>query len=261
MGVRETDLRISKMANRLRLTFLRDHLPEVFERVTAAQMTPRDAIAFALQQEVDQREANHFKQALQAAHFPWVKSLDEFDFGAQPSLNPGLIRELAKLEWIDANENVAFFGASGVGKTHLAIALGYMAIQKNYSVRFYEADKLIAALEKAAREGMLESKLKEINRYRLLIIDEIGYVPFSPAAAHIFFDLVSRRYEKKSLMITSNRPPSEWNLVFADQAVTASILDRLLHHCTAMSILGDSYRMREHRRSAAEKGLLPKTNA
>lgn len=260
MGVRETDVRISQMANRLRLTFLRDHLAEVLESVTAAKMTARDAISYALQKEVAQRETNHFKQALRAAHFPWVKTLEEFDFSAQPSIDSGVIQDLSKLEWIDAGENVAFFGSSGVGKTHLAIALGYMAIKSNYSVRFYDAAALLAALEKAAKEDMLEAKLKEINRYRLLIVDEIGYVPFSPGAAHIFFDLVSRRYEKKSLMITSNRPPSEWNLIFADQAVTASILDRLLHHSTALSILGDSYRMREHRRQAVEKGLLPKSN-
>lgn len=131
MGVRETDVRISQMANRLHLTFLRDHLAEVLESVTAAQMTARDAISYALQKEVAQRETNHFKQALRAAHFPWVKTLEEFDFSAQPSIDSGVIQDLSKLEWIDAGENVAFFGSSGVGKTHLAIALGYMAVKSN----------------------------------------------------------------------------------------------------------------------------------
>ena len=141
---------------------------------------------------------------------------------------------------------------------HLALALGYKALEHNYSVRFYSAAALLSMLEKAAREDVLEARLKEINKYQLLIIDEIGYLPFSPAAAHLLFQVIARRYEKKSVMITSNRPPSEWHLIFADQAASTSLLDRILHHSTSLSILGSSYRMREHRREAAAKGLLPK---
>lgn len=119
-----------------------------------------------------------------------------------------------------------------------------MVLNSNYSVRFYDTEALLVALEKAVKEGMLGEKLKEIKRYRLLNVDEIGFVPFSPRVTHIFFDLVSWRYETKSLMTTSNRPPSEWNFIFAGQAVMASILDRLLQYFTALSILGDSYQMR-----------------
>lgn len=175
MGMRQTDERISQKADRLHLTFLRDHLPEVLESIMAANMTTREAFDFAFGKEIEQREINRFKQALQAA-----------------------------------------------------------------------------------REDVLEARLKEINKYQLLIIDEIGYLPFSPAAAHLLFQVIARRYEKKSVMITSNRPPSEWHLIFADQAASTSLLDRILHHSTSLSILGSSYRMREHRREAAAKGLLPK---
>lgn len=258
MSLKETDAGISRKADRLRLTFLRDHLTEVLETINAAHMTVRDGLDYALGKEVEQRDANHFKQSLHVAHFPTIKKLEDFDFSAQPSIDPGVINELSKLEWISAGENVAFFGAPGVGKTHLALALGYKALEHNYSVRFYPAAALLALLEKASREGCLEAKLKEINKYQLLIIDEIGYLPFLPSAAHVLYQLVSRRYEKKSIMITSNRPPSEWHLIFADQAAATSILDRLLHHSTALSILGSSYRMREHRREAVNKGLLPK---
>ena len=137
MGMRQTDERISQKADRLHLTFLRDHLPEVLESIMAANMTTREAFDFAFGKEIEQREINRFKQALQAAHFPCIKRLEDFDFSAQPSIDPGTIQELAKLEWIGTGENVAFFGAPGVGKTHLALALGYKALEHNYSVRFY----------------------------------------------------------------------------------------------------------------------------
>lgn len=164
---------------------LRDHLPEVLESIMAANMTTREAFDFAFGKEIEQREINRFKQALQSAHFPCIKRLEDFDFSAQPSIDPGTIQELAKLEWIGTGENVAFFGAPGVGKTHLALALGYKALEHNYLVRFYSAAALLSMLEKAAREDVLEARLKEINKYQLLIIDEIGYLPFSPAAAHL----------------------------------------------------------------------------
>ena len=184
-----------------------------------------------------------------AAHFPAVKTLDSFDFTKQPSINPGVIWELEKLEWLSAGENVTLFGPPGVGKTHLAIAFGRLAVERGFSVRFYTAANLLAQLEKAAREDMLEAKLKELTKPHLLIIDEIGYLPYTPEAARLFFLVVSRRYEKKSLMTTSNRPPSEWGLIFADSTTASAILDRLLHHCTALTILGESYRLLEQKKA------------
>lgn len=256
MSARETDTKIKQLAQRLRLTYLRDHLDEVLEGVIETKMTPRDALAFALGKEVEQREANHFRQALMAAHLPAVKRLEDFDLSAQPSIDPGVFHELARLEWLQAGENVALFGPPGVGKTHIAIGLGRKAIEAGHSVRFYSAGVLFSLLEKASREDQLEAKMREVNRPQLLIVDEVGYLPYSPAVAHLFFQLVSRRYEKKSLVITSNRPPSEWQLIFADKMAASAILDHLLHHCTALTITGESYRLREHRKDAVRKGTM-----
>lgn len=245
---RPVDVRLRKMAARLKLSYTRDHLHELLESVITAKFTPREALEYVFSQEIEQREANRIKQALMAAHFPYERSLSGFDMTAQPSLDPGVIRELSRLEWIEAGENVAIFGPPGVGKTHLAIAFGRLAIEKGYPVRFYSAAALIALLEKAHKEGNLEAKLREINKPKLLIIDELGYLPFGPQAAHLLFHLVCRRYEKKSILITGNRPPSEWGLIFGDTAAAAAVLDRLLHHCTVMTILGDSYRIRHCRK-------------
>ena len=252
MTERKTDTRLRAMANRLKLPFTRDHLEELLEAATTAKLTAREFLERVFSKEIEQRTANRFKQSLMAAHFPSVKTLDGFDLTLQPSIDPGVIRELNTLEWLEAGENVALFGPSGVGKTHLAIALGRLAVEKGYTARFYTAEQLLAILEKASKEDTLEAKLKELNKPHLLIIDEIGYLPYSPAAAHLLFRVVSRRYEKKSIITTSNRPPSEWGLIFADASASDAILDRLLHHCTAMTIRGDSYRLKEHR-----KAMLP----
>ncbi len=261
MTARGTDERLSRLAGRLRLTLLRDHLPEILEAITAARMTPRDALEYAFSKEVEQREANHFRQALRAAHFPMIRKLEDFDFSAQPSIDPGVIRELARLEWIGRGENVGFFGVPGVGKTHLALALGHKALEEGFSVRFYNASVLLSGLEKASRDGTLETRLREINKHQVLIIDEVGYLPFTPSAGHLFFQLVCRRYEKKSIVVTTNRPPSEWHLTFPDKAVCSTIVDHLLHHCTAITIRGESYRLREHKREAVRKGLVPRPPA
>ena len=146
MGVRETDVRIGQLANRIRLTFLRDHLAEVLESVPEVRVTARDAISYALQKKANQRRSNHFKQALRAALFPWIRTLEAFDFSAQPSINSGVIWDLSNLEWIDAGESVSLFSSSGIGKTDPTIALGYMAVKRKYSVRFYDARVLLTYL-------------------------------------------------------------------------------------------------------------------
>lgn len=246
---RQTDIELQQKAARLKLSFIRDHLPELLDAAEQTKMTPREQLDYLFTKEIEQRNANRYKQGLMAAHFPAVKTLESFDFSKQPGINPGVIRELKKLEWIGAGENVTLFGPPGVGKTHLAIAFGRLAVDHGYSVRFYSAANLLGQLEKAAREDTLEAKLKELAKPQLLIIDEIGYLPYTPEAARLFFLVVSKRYEKKSVLTTSNRPPSEWGLIFADSTTAGAILDRLLHHCTAMTILGESYRLLEQKRA------------
>ena len=248
MQRRETDTMLRAMASRLRLALIRDHMEEMLETATDAKMTPRETLEYFLSKEIDQREANRVKIGVMAAHFPRVCTFDEFDMTAQPSLNPGTIRELRKMEWITNAENVLFMGPPGVGKTHLAIALGREAIHKGHSVLFVSSENLKKLLDKAVSDAVATEKLMAILfKPKLLISDELGYVPFSPEATHLFFQIICRRYETKSIIITTNRPVSEWGLVLGDPMAATAIIDRLMHHCTPIAINGDSYRLKEHK--------------
>lgn len=237
------------MAARLKLAFMRDHMLELMQTATDAKMTPRKAMEYVLGKEVEQRDANRIKLATMAAHFPRACTLDEFDLAAQPAVDPGTIRKLAKMEWVASGENVLFFGPPGVGKTHLEIALGREAMKKGYSVLFITAAALVNMLEKAKKESMLNEKMAMLSKPQLLIIDEVGYLPISTENANLFFQLVSRRYEHKSIILTNNRAINDWGVIFGDPTVATTILDRLLHHCTSVTIMGDSYRLREAKKN------------
>jgi DNA replication protein DnaC len=183
------------------------------------------------------------------ARFPFHKTLEGFDFKFQPSIDPKVIRELATGRYIESGDNVLFLGPPGVGKSHLAVALGLKACEQGARTLFSTATALLATLGKAFAENRLDEKLKALAQPQLLIIDEIGYIPIDRHGANLFFQLVSRRYERGAIILTSNQSLGAWGDVFGDPVIATAVLDRLLHHSITVNIRGESYRLREKRKA------------
>ncbi|WP_293170463.1 IS21-like element helper ATPase IstB, partial [Oceanithermus sp.] len=241
--------RMEENLTRLKLTAIRDQLDTLLDEVSRKDMTHREALSYLLEAEVARKNQRRFAMGINIARFPFVRTLDDFDFDAQPSVNPKQVRELATCRWVGNGDALLLLGPPGVGKTHLAVALGRKAIHEGYSVLFVQATHLVAALAKAHAEGKLEEKLLHFAKPKLLIIDELGYLPLERNGAHLFFQLISRRYERGSVLLTSNRNVSEWGAVFDDAVVATAILDRLLHHSHIITIRGDSYRLRQKKKA------------
>jgi DNA replication protein DnaC len=252
--------RVFSALKRLQLTHLRETLASTLSEAAKGQWTYLEFLDQILGREVDAKQGKRIRMGLQIAHFPCVRTIEGFDFSFQPSADERLIRELSTGNFIAHGENVLLFGPPGVGKSHLAIGLGRKVVEQGHTVRFTTATALLAVLGKAESEGNLGDKLTEYSKPRLLIIDELGYLPFERRAAHLFFQLVNRRYEKGSLLVTTNQRVSEWGIVFGDEVLATAILDRLLHHSHTLLITGESYRLREKRKSGLIRSRLANTD-
>ena len=194
------------------------------------------------------RERRTMERRIRQAKFPVTKSLDTFDFLAMPTLNKSLVLELARCEWIDKRENIIALGPSGVGKTHIALALGLAACQKGYSVAFTGAASLVHELMEARDERRLRALQRQLANVKLLIVDELGYVPFSAVGAELLFEVLSRRYEQGATLVTSNLPFDEWTSVLGSERLTGALLDRLTHHVHILEMNGESYRLATSRK-------------
>jgi DNA replication protein DnaC len=203
-----------------------------------------------VEREMQDREIRAKERRIKEARFPVVKTLDSFDFKAQPSINQTLIRELMRSEYIDKHENVLLIGSSGTGKTHLATALAFGACQQGRKVRFYSTTGLVTTLLERREERQLEQFNRQLERLDLIVMDELGYVPFSKAGAELLFEVVSRAYERTSLILTSNLPFTAWIEMFGSQRLTGALLDRLTHRIHIIEANGESFRLKESKRRA-----------
>jgi DNA replication protein DnaC len=237
------------LLERMRMEHLAAQLDTVCEQAARQELDLRSFLGQALETEWRGRQLRGVEARLKLARFPWLKTLDQFDFDFQPSLDRRVVRELAGLAFVERAHNVVLLGQPGVGKTHLAVALGVKAVEAGYSVLFLTLETLMTRLARAKHENRLERALQQLTYPRVLVLDEMGYLPLSREEASLFFRLLVRRYERGSLVVTSNKSFIDWGEIFNDQVLATAILDRLLHHATTLNIKGESYRLREKRRA------------
>ena len=228
-------------------TFLREHDKQA--RICAPEGVDHVRyLARLTELELIDRERRMLERRIKSAKFPAVKSLDSFDFKAIPSLNKMMVLELARCEWIERQENVIALGPSGTGKTHVALGLGLAACQKGLPVAFVTAAALVNELMEARDEKRLLLRQRQLSKVKLLIIDELGFVPLSKTGAELLFEVISQRYERGSTLITSNLPFEEWTETFGTERLTGALLDRLTHHVNILEMNGESYRLNQSRK-------------
>lgn len=233
---------LNKNLKDLKLYQISIKLSEYIEKINENKIGVAEALLELTNQELEVKNYNATHAMVKVAGFPHLKEVKDFDFNFQPKINKQQFLDFESLRFLENNNNILLIGNSGVGKTHLATAIGIAAAKKRVSTYFIKCHDLISQLKKAHIENRLETRIKHFSKYRLLIIDEIGYLPIGEEEAKMFFQLIDMRYEKKSTIITSNINLSDWWKVFSDSLIASAILDRLVHHSSIVNILGNSYR-------------------
>lgn len=230
----------------LKLKHMLLHLDDSIDFASRNNLSFVDAFLRLSNHEIDFKEANMVKAMVKVANFPHFKELKDFEFEFQPSINRQQMLDFESLRFIEKAENIVFLGTPGVGKTHLATSIGIAAAKKRYTTYFIKCTEILAQLKRAKLENRLDARLRHFNKYKLLIIDEVGYLPIDSDDAKLFFQLIDKRYEKRSTIITTNISFDSWDEVFLDPVIANAILDRILHHAQVVSVIGPSYRTRNH---------------
>ena len=229
----------------LKLLKMRDNIDSYIDLINNKKKDIIESLYELTNLEIEILNEKRIQHSIQFAGFPYQKTFEEFDFSFQPCLNKAQILDFKNLRFIENKEIILFVGSPGVGKTHLATAIGLENAKNNHTTYFINCNDLIETLKKAHSHNRLDEKLKTLAKYRLLIIDEVGYLPIDLEAANMLFQLINKRYEKNSTIITTNKPFSKWGELFGDNMIANAILDRLLHHSHVISITGKSYRTKD----------------
>lgn len=229
----------------LDLERIKEILPDYIHKTNKENKSLTESLNYLLEEEIKYKDNRASEGIIKSANFPFRKTLEDYDFSFQPSVNENQIKELSSLSFIENKENIVFVGNSGVGKTHLAVSLGIEAAKHRNSVYFITCHNLMLKLNKAQKENRLDKQLQHLAQYKVLIIDEIGYLPVDHQGSNLFFQLIAKRYMNKSTIVTTNMPFSRWGEVFSDNTLASAVLDRLLHYSHIIRITGNSYRIKD----------------